>query len=142
MSIVTVSDMPVTLITGGGSGIGAAATRRLLAAGGRVTITGRDPARLEKFAAEAPGHDRLLTVVADASEPEPVEAAVAATVERFGRLDHVVANAGLSTHDTIAEGDPARWREMVRQPPGPRGSGLVRPDHACAWKTPGVDPYL
>jgi NADP-dependent 3-hydroxy acid dehydrogenase YdfG len=113
MSIVTVSDMPVTLITGGGSGIGAAATRRLLAAGGRVTITGRDPARLEKFAAEAPGHDRLLTVVADASEPEPVEAAVAATVERFGRLDHVVANAGLSTHDTIAEGDPARWREMV-----------------------------
>ena len=113
MSNVTVSDAPVTLITGGGSGIGAATTRRLLAAGGRVAITGRDPARLEKFAAEAADHERLLTVVADASEPEPVEAAVAATVERFGRLDHVVANAGLSTHDTIGEGDPARWREMV-----------------------------
>jgi NADP-dependent 3-hydroxy acid dehydrogenase YdfG len=113
MSIVTVSDTPVTLITGGGSGIGAATTRRLLAAGGRVAITGREAARLEKFAAEAAAADRLLTVVADAAEPGPVDAAVAATVERFGRLDHVVANAGLSTHDTIAEGDPARWREMV-----------------------------
>ncbi|GAA1912406.1 SDR family NAD(P)-dependent oxidoreductase [Streptantibioticus ferralitis] len=70
---------PVTLITGGSSGIGAARAGRLLAAGHRVTVTGRDSDRLARFAEEAEAKpDTLLTVVADACDYPAVEAAVQA----------------------------------------------------------------
>jgi NADP-dependent 3-hydroxy acid dehydrogenase YdfG len=105
-------DQPVTLITGGSSGIGAATARRLLGLGHRVVVTGRDPGRLARFAAELESN-ALLTIAGDATEYADVSSAVDEIVERYGRLDHVVANAGLSTHDTLADGDPDRWREMV-----------------------------
>lgn len=101
--------MTVTLITGAASGIGAATARALLDAGHDVAVTGRDPGRLAGLGQ----HDRLLTIAADAGQPDDVERAVAQTVARFGGLTHVVANAGFSTHDTLATGDPAQWREMV-----------------------------
>ncbi len=107
-------DSAVTLITGGSSGIGAATTRRLLDLGHRVTVTGRDEQRLARFAAGLGGYsDALLPIAGDAAEYDSVSAAVDATVETFGRLDNVVANAGFSTPGTIADGDPERWREMV-----------------------------
>lgn len=102
--------MTVTLITGGSSGIGAATARRLLALGHRVAVTGRDASRLADFAATAP---TALTLPGDASSLDDVRAAVDATVERFGRLDNVVANAGYATHDDLGDGDPAGWRDMV-----------------------------
>ncbi|KAB8170893.1 SDR family NAD(P)-dependent oxidoreductase [Streptomyces sp. 3MP-14] len=104
---------PVTLITGGGSGIGAAVTRRLVAAGGRVAVTGRGTARLDALAEEVDSPERLLTIPGDAANWPTVRDAVAATVQRFGRLDHAVANAGFASHDTVTEGDPEGWREMV-----------------------------
>lgn len=107
------SDGPVTLITGGGTGIGAATTRRLLARGHRVAITGRRKERLEEFAAEAGAGAALLTLPGDSADPGAVRAAVEATVGEFGRLDAVVANAGLSTHDTLEDGDPEQWRDML-----------------------------
>ncbi|MET9614805.1 SDR family oxidoreductase [Kitasatospora indigofera] len=107
------TDSPVTLITGGGSGIGAATARQLLDLGHRVAVTGRDKGRLERFAAELGRPAALLALAGDAAEHTDVEAAVAATVAAFGRLDAVVANAGVATHDTLADGDPAGWREMV-----------------------------
>jgi NADP-dependent 3-hydroxy acid dehydrogenase YdfG len=107
------TDIPVTLITGGGSGIGAATARQLLGKGQRVTIVGRGQERLDRFAKEAGEPAELLTVQGDAGEWDVVQSAVAATLERFGRLDAAVANAGFATHDDIAEGDPAGWREMV-----------------------------
>ncbi|MFI6488493.1 SDR family oxidoreductase [Streptomyces sp. NPDC050564] len=107
------SDSPVALITGGGSGIGAAVARRLLDAGHRVTVTGRGEKRLHAFAEELGRPEGLLTVVGNAAEYDQVQAAVEATVKAFGRLDTVVANAGFATHDTVAEGDPAGWSEMV-----------------------------
>jgi NADP-dependent 3-hydroxy acid dehydrogenase YdfG len=105
--------MPVTLITGGSSGIGAATARALLALGHQVVVTGRDEARLAGFAKAAGSGDALLTVVGDAVDYEAVTGAVDAAVEHFGRLDNVVANAGFSTHDNLADGDPSRWRDMV-----------------------------
>ncbi|MBV7673083.1 SDR family oxidoreductase [Streptomyces halstedii] len=102
-----------TLITGGGSGIGAAMARRLLDRGERVAVTGRGEDRLRAFAEELGNPEALLTLTGDASDPAAVQAAVDATVKRFGRLDAVVANAGTATHDTLAEGDPEGWREMV-----------------------------
>jgi NADP-dependent 3-hydroxy acid dehydrogenase YdfG len=103
----------VTLITGGAGGIGAATTRRLLAEGHLVAVTGRDRGRLARFAADLGAGSALLTLPGDAADAADVEAAVAATVKEFGRLDSVVANAGFSTHDRFVDGDPERWREML-----------------------------
>ncbi|MFD7698292.1 SDR family oxidoreductase [Streptomyces sp. NPDC059805] len=107
------TDSPAALITGGGSGIGAAVARRLLDAGHRVAVTGRGEERLRRFADEVGQPERLLTFVGDSARYEDVQAAVDATLKAFGRLDTVVANAGLATHDSVAQGDPAGWPEMV-----------------------------
>jgi NADP-dependent 3-hydroxy acid dehydrogenase YdfG len=112
MSDTTVK--PVTLITGGATGIGAATVGHLLAAGHRVGVTGRDEGRLERFAAETgAGRDVLLPIAADPTDYASVGGAVRATVQEFGRLDAVIANAGFSTHDNLADGDPEQWREML-----------------------------
>ena len=107
------TDSPVALITGGGSGIGAAVARRLLDAGHRVAVTGRGEGRLNAFAEELDRPEGLLTIVGHAAEYDQVRAAVEATLKEFGRIDTVVANAGFATHDTVADGDPAGWSEMV-----------------------------
>ncbi|MFD9561715.1 SDR family oxidoreductase [Streptomyces sp. NPDC059994] len=104
---------PVTLVTGGASGIGAATVRRLVAAGHRVAVTGRDQGRLDGFAAELGAGEALLPIAADTTDFAAVQGAVDTTVKVFGRLDHVVANAGFSTHDNLADGDPEEWREML-----------------------------
>jgi NADP-dependent 3-hydroxy acid dehydrogenase YdfG len=107
------SESPVALITGGGSGIGAATARQLLAQGHRVTVTGRGKQRLDEFAASVGTPAELLTIPGDAADYDAVVAAVESTVERFGRLSAVVAGAGYATFDDIATGDPAGWRDMV-----------------------------
>lgn len=104
---------PVTLVTGGASGIGAATVRRLVAAGHRVAVTGRDQGRLDGFAAELGAGEVVLPIAADTTDFAAVQGAVDATVKTFGRLDHVVANAGFSTHDNLVDGDPEEWREML-----------------------------
>lgn len=107
------TDSPVALITGGGSGIGAAVARQLLDAGHRVAVTGRGEARLREFADGLGRPDGLLTVVGNTAEYDDIRSAVDRTLKEFGRLDTVVANAGVATHDSVAEGDPAGWTEMV-----------------------------
>lgn len=107
------TDAPVALITGGSSGIGAAVARQLLDLGHRVAVTGRDAERLRAFAAELGDPKGLLTLPGHAAEYADVQAAVDATLKEFGRIDTVLANAGFGTHDTVAEGDPAGWPEMV-----------------------------
>ncbi|MDO0937939.1 SDR family oxidoreductase [Streptomyces sp. DG2A-72] len=107
------TDSPVTLITGGGSGIGAAVARQLLGAGQRVAVTGRGEARLRGFAEELGDPEGLLTIAGNAGDYDQIRAAVEVTLKEFGRLDTVVANAGFATHDSVAEGDPAGWTEMV-----------------------------
>lgn len=107
------SETPVTLITGGGSGIGAAAAIQLLEQGHRVAVMGRSEDRLRRFAERAGAPDRLLTIAGNAADWDTVSAAVAETVRRFGRLDGAVANAGYATFDGIVDGDPAGWPDMV-----------------------------
>ncbi|MET9155175.1 SDR family oxidoreductase [Streptomyces griseoflavus] len=106
-------DTRVTLITGGGSGIGAAVARRLLDQGQRVVVTGRGEERLRGFAKELGEPEGLLTVRGDAAVYDDVRSAVDTALTEFGRLDTVVANAGFATHDSVAEGDPAGWTRMV-----------------------------
>jgi NADP-dependent 3-hydroxy acid dehydrogenase YdfG len=107
------TNSPVGLITGGSSGIGAATARQWLARGYRVAVTGRDGHRLERFAEDLDRPAGLLTLTGDAADHDAVQSAVEDTLATFGRLDAVVANAGFATHDDLADGDPAGWRDMV-----------------------------
>jgi NADP-dependent 3-hydroxy acid dehydrogenase YdfG len=107
---------PVTLITGGSSGIGAATARVLLERGHRVAITGRDAGRLAAFAAfaaSAGAGERLLTISGDAGDETHVAAAVRQAVGSWGRLDTVIANAGFSLPGTLEDHDPQAMRAMV-----------------------------
>ena len=83
----------VALVTGGGSGIGAAVARQLSAGGAAVAIADRDLEAAEAIVAELPGE--AIAVRTDVSEEADVQAAVAAAVERFGHLDLHHLNAGI-----------------------------------------------
>ncbi|MGW4564872.1 SDR family oxidoreductase [Streptomyces sp. NPDC004561] len=107
------NDSPVALITGGATGIGSAVARQLLGAGYRVTVTGRSERRLRDFADGLGDPAGLLTAPGNASAFDDVRDAVDRTLKAYGRLDTVVANAGFATHDSVADGDPAGWTEMV-----------------------------
>ena len=104
---------PVTLITGGSSGIGAATARALLKQGHRVAVTGRDGDRLAAFAASEDAGERLLTVSGDAGDAADVADAVSQAVGRWGRLDTVIANAGFYLPGTLEDHDPDAMRSMV-----------------------------
>ncbi|MEU6081633.1 SDR family oxidoreductase [Streptomyces sp. NPDC047108] len=104
---------PVTLITGGSSGIGAATARALIKQGHRVAVTGRDADRLAAFAASAGAGERLLTLAGDTSDESDVASAVRQVVDTWGRLDTVVANAGFSLPGTLEDHAPEAMRAMV-----------------------------
>ena len=96
----------VVLVTGASRGIGAATCAALTRRGAVVVAAGRDETALAEVAASS-------TVVADAADPAAAPALVAAAVDRHGRLDAVVANAGLGWAGEFAAMDPARITELV-----------------------------
>lgn len=83
------------LITGGGSGIGRAVAERFVKEGASVVITGRDQAKLDAVAAQSPVPGKIIGFEADARDTEQMHAAVEHTVERFGKLDTLIPNAGI-----------------------------------------------
>ncbi|WP_329331231.1 SDR family oxidoreductase [Streptomyces sp. NBC_00663] len=104
---------PVTLITGGSTGIGAATARALLKQGHRVAVTGRDADKLAAFAASAGVGERLLTITGDTSDAHDVTSAVRRVVDVCGRLDNVIANAGFSLPGNLESHAPEDMRAMV-----------------------------
>jgi NADP-dependent 3-hydroxy acid dehydrogenase YdfG len=104
---------PVTLITGGSTGIGAATARALLKQGHRVAVTGRHAEKLAAFAASAGAGERLLTITGDASDEHDVAAAVRRVADTWGRLDNVIANAGISLPGNLESHAPDDMRAMV-----------------------------
>ncbi len=103
-------DGKVVVITGGGTGIGAATARRYAAEGAHVVLVGRRRGPLDAVAAETGG----LAIVADASVREEAEAAVRQVVTELGRIDVVVANAGGHGLGTVDETDDAAWELSFR----------------------------
>jgi meso-butanediol dehydrogenase/(S,S)-butanediol dehydrogenase/diacetyl reductase len=95
----------VALISGGGSGIGAATARLFAREGASVVVTGRRPAPIESVAAEIGG----AAVAGDASDPAHAAAAVDTAVRTFGGLDVVVANAGVGLGGSAAEVTDEQW---------------------------------
>jgi len=92
-------DGHVSLITGAGSGIGAATARRMAEAGAAVALVGRTPGPLHRLADEIKTRGgRALALPADVARADQIDSAVAATVETFARLDSLVANAGIQLH--------------------------------------------
>ena len=86
----------IAIVTGAARGIGRACAERLLADGARVVLADIDAARLDEAAAALGDADTVLAVVTDVSRKEEVEALVAAAVEKFGRVDIMVNNAGIA----------------------------------------------
>jgi NAD(P)-dependent dehydrogenase (short-subunit alcohol dehydrogenase family) len=85
------TEKTVWFVTGAGRGMGVDIAQAALAAGHAVVATGRDP---ERVRAAVGAHDDLLTIALDITDPASAQSAVAAAVERFGRIDVLVNNAG------------------------------------------------
>ncbi|MET9296919.1 SDR family oxidoreductase [Streptomyces sp. NPDC003077] len=84
----------VVIVTGGGSGIGAATAYRFGREGAAVVAVGRSEDRLKEAAADAPAGARVLTRVADVSEESSITVLITDVAEEYGRLDVLVNNAG------------------------------------------------
>jgi NAD(P)-dependent dehydrogenase (short-subunit alcohol dehydrogenase family) len=104
------TDKKVWLVTGAGRGMGVDLATAALAAGHAVVATGRNPGRVS----DALGaHDDLLAVKLDVTDPADAHAAVQAGVERFGRIDVLVNNAGNFYAGFFEEITPQDFRAQV-----------------------------
>ncbi|MEM7545266.1 MAG: SDR family oxidoreductase [Pseudomonadota bacterium] len=99
----------VAIVTGGGTGIGAATARRFVEEGGHVALIGRRAAKLEAVAADM-ADERCLILPADVADEAAIAAAVAQTVAHFGRLDALVNNAGVARSGSVLDTDTETWR--------------------------------
>jgi NAD(P)-dependent dehydrogenase (short-subunit alcohol dehydrogenase family) len=99
----------VAIVTGGGTGIGAASARLFAREGAKVVVTGRRPEPLEAVASETGGR----AVAGDVADPGQAEAAIGGAIDAFGGLDIVVANAGLGFGGAAADVDDERWARTL-----------------------------
>jgi NAD(P)-dependent dehydrogenase (short-subunit alcohol dehydrogenase family) len=109
---VSAVNQKVVLITGGARGVGAEVARRLHHKGANLVLTDVDEAALRDIGAEL-GGDRVLTAVADVRELAAMEGVAAQAVKRFGGIDVVMANAGISTYGSVLKVDPEAFRTLI-----------------------------
>lgn len=107
-------DGKVVLVTGGGTGIGAAVARLIARSGDQVVICGRREAPLRAVAEETRADVEAHVVVADVSDAAGVERVVAETVATFGRLDGLVVNHGIIHVGRVDEVTPEQWDDTIR----------------------------
>jgi 3-oxoacyl-[acyl-carrier protein] reductase len=123
----------VAIVTGSSRGLGLASAKALASEGCRVTICARTGATLQQAAAEvaaiAGGRDRVLTVTADLTRADGVQAVVDRTVEAFGGIDILVNNVGLGRGAGLLDTTDAEWQEAFDQTllPAVRASRLAVP---------------
>jgi meso-butanediol dehydrogenase / (S,S)-butanediol dehydrogenase / diacetyl reductase len=104
------SDSKVWFITGTGSGMGTAFAKAALADGKLVVATGRDPDAVARAVGAA---DALLATRLDVTRPDDAEEAVNAAVERFGRIDVLVNNAGIVDQAKFLDIGMAGWNSVI-----------------------------
>jgi meso-butanediol dehydrogenase / (S,S)-butanediol dehydrogenase / diacetyl reductase len=105
-------DGRVAVVTGAGTGIGAAVAERFAAEGARVVLVGRRPGPLRATA--APLGERALAIPADAADASAMAQVTAAATERFGAIDVLVANAGGHGVGTAADIADDAWAQAMR----------------------------
>jgi meso-butanediol dehydrogenase/(S,S)-butanediol dehydrogenase/diacetyl reductase len=102
----------VVIVTGAGSGMGAATARRFSQEGANVVLVDWNGDTVERVAADLPG-DRTLVQVADVSRSDAVDAVIAATVGTFDRLDVLVNNAGVHEAGEPTDITDERWHKVM-----------------------------
>jgi len=153
----------VAIVTGASSGIGEAVAEALVQRGTHVALFARRTDRLralaERLSRKTNGehYGETLTVTGDVRQLEDVQRLVRAVLDRWGRVDILIANAGFGYRKPVVEGDPARWKEMIDtnvygllltlkfgiQPMLERGRGKVIITSSVAGRvaTPGGSAY-
>jgi NADP-dependent 3-hydroxy acid dehydrogenase YdfG len=112
--VTTPLDGTVALVTGASSGIGEQTAETLAELGADVVVAARRTDRLEALVERITGKGgQALAVAADVTDEDQAGAAVDQAVERFGRLDTVIANAGVMLLGPIVGADTAEWRRMI-----------------------------
>ncbi len=112
--MATPLDGTVALVTGASSGIGEQTAVTLAGLGADVVVVARRADRLDDLVGRITGSGgNALAVAADVTDEAAAGAAVTRAVERFGRLDTVVANAGVMLLGPIEGADPGEWRRMI-----------------------------
>ena len=104
----------VVLVTGGSSGLGWVIAETFAAAGAKLAIVGLEEPQVEQAARQmqAAGHD-VLGMRADITRQEDVDRLFAQTLERFGRLDVLVNNAGRSMRGKVLDTTPEQFRDLM-----------------------------
>jgi NADP-dependent 3-hydroxy acid dehydrogenase YdfG len=104
----------VVAVTGASSGIGEAIARLLAARGASLVLGARRVARLERIADDLRVHGAdVIPLEVDVTHREDLDRLVRAAVDRFGRLDVLVSNAGISKLGPLADGDVDGWSAMI-----------------------------
>jgi len=107
-------DGMVAAVTGGASGIGEATVRRFIAEGAQVAFADRDAERGRRVAEEiAAGGGKVVFVEADVGREATCLGFIGQTVERFGRLNVLVNNAGIRKYQTVVEASAESWDEIL-----------------------------
>ncbi|WP_116142105.1 SDR family NAD(P)-dependent oxidoreductase [Trinickia diaoshuihuensis] len=101
------------VVTGGGSGIGAAIARTLVDAGARVTLIGRDSAKLEAQRLELGASHAIHCAPADVTHPEDVQGAFASARKALGDIDILINNAGQAQAAPFGKTDLGLWQRMI-----------------------------
>ena len=99
------------LITGPARGIGAETARRLAAKGAKLSLVGLEPEELEKVAAQC-GPDAVWFET-DVTDWDALERAASGTVDAFGGIDVVMANAGVAVAGLVETVDPRAWERVI-----------------------------
>src|SRR5260370_41570697 len=105
----------VAIVTGASSGIGEAIAEELVKHGARVALFARRENRLRELAQRlaGKGSEEPLIVPGDVSKPEDVQKLVNQAMQRWGKLDIVIANAGFGYRSPIVDGDVERWKKLL-----------------------------
>jgi ribitol 2-dehydrogenase len=104
-------DGKVAIITGASSGIGRAVAYELARHGVKQVLTARSKGRLVALAEDL--DSETLIVAADMTSPKDIRSIVECTIDKFGRVDILLANAGIYVSGDVIDGEPDTWDQLI-----------------------------